>query len=196
MIKMEKERKLQIIRMAAKRFARHGANKTTLDEIARDMRIGKATIYHYFTSKEELFYATLDWEGQQFLDDIKNILSKDDLKIKDRLIEFFVYKETLNQKYKLLYDALLIILKEEYFEREAEIIKGIITKEEEIVGSFLSKYFIERKGAAFVSIISFVVNQSWGLLFTGKINQSFQPGIQAASRESLSIFLDNFQEKQ
>ena len=45
---MLKERKQQIIRAAVKRFARHGHGKTTLDEIARDIRIGKATIYHYF----------------------------------------------------------------------------------------------------------------------------------------------------
>ena len=43
---MANDRKNQIIKAAAKRFARHGLNKTTLDEVARDIRIGKATIYH------------------------------------------------------------------------------------------------------------------------------------------------------
>ena len=33
-----------------------GSGKTTLEEIARDIRIGKATIYHYFSSKDELYY--------------------------------------------------------------------------------------------------------------------------------------------
>jgi len=42
---MANERKIQIIKAAAKRFARHGLNKTTLDEVARDIRIGKATIF-------------------------------------------------------------------------------------------------------------------------------------------------------
>ncbi len=51
---MPNDRKIQIIKAAAKRFARHGLNKTTLDEVARDIRIGKATIYHYFTSKDDL----------------------------------------------------------------------------------------------------------------------------------------------
>ncbi|HED08177.1 MAG TPA: TetR family transcriptional regulator, partial [Ignavibacteria bacterium] len=35
---MSKERKSQIIKAAAKRFARHGLNKTTLEEIAGDLR--------------------------------------------------------------------------------------------------------------------------------------------------------------
>ena len=64
---MANERKLQIIKAAAKRFARHGLNKTTLDEVARDIRIGKATIYHYFTSKDDLlFLATLKWDLVKF----------------------------------------------------------------------------------------------------------------------------------
>ena len=55
----DKDRKIQILKAAVKRFAKHGLNKTTLDEIARDLRIGKATIYNYFESKEELFYETI-----------------------------------------------------------------------------------------------------------------------------------------
>ena len=69
---MANERKIQIIKAAAKRFARHGLNKTTLDEVARDIRIGKATIYHYFQSKDDLFYEALKWEIDIFLISVKN----------------------------------------------------------------------------------------------------------------------------
>jgi len=51
---LDKERKIQIIKAAVKRFTKHGLHKTTLDEVARDLRIGKATIYNYFESKEDL----------------------------------------------------------------------------------------------------------------------------------------------
>jgi len=49
---MANKRKQQIIQTAVKLFARHGLGKTTLDEIVRDIRIDKATIYHYFESKD------------------------------------------------------------------------------------------------------------------------------------------------
>ncbi|MCK7524579.1 MAG: TetR/AcrR family transcriptional regulator [Ignavibacteriales bacterium] len=68
---MANERKIQIIKAAAKRFARHGLAKTTLDEVARDIRIGKATIYHYFTSKDDLYFATLKWECELFIEQVK-----------------------------------------------------------------------------------------------------------------------------
>jgi AcrR family transcriptional regulator len=60
MAKATKEKKLQIIKAAAKRFDKHGLAKTTLNEIARDLRIGKATLYGYFSSKEELFFSVLN----------------------------------------------------------------------------------------------------------------------------------------
>jgi len=72
---MPNERKLQIIKAAAKRFARHGVSKTTLDEVARDIRIGKATIYHYFESKDNLYIETLRWEIESYLEQVKSVFN-------------------------------------------------------------------------------------------------------------------------
>jgi AcrR family transcriptional regulator len=44
-----------ILDAAKKRFDRFGFKKTTLDEIARDLKISKKTIYEHFTDKEDLF---------------------------------------------------------------------------------------------------------------------------------------------
>ncbi len=44
-----------IMDLAKRRFERFGFPKTTLDEIAKDGRISKKTIYGRFRSKEELF---------------------------------------------------------------------------------------------------------------------------------------------
>lgn len=41
---MEKEKKILIIKTAIKRFIRHGKHKTTLDEIARDLRMSKSSL--------------------------------------------------------------------------------------------------------------------------------------------------------
>ena len=86
MSKLAKEKKLQIIKAAAKRFDKHGINKTTLNEIARDLRIGKATLYGYFNSKEDIFFSVLEWEGSQYLEEVKSIL--------DELIYLPAEKET------------------------------------------------------------------------------------------------------
>ena len=101
---MEKERKQNILKAAEKRFSRHGLNKTTLNEIARDLRIGKATIYHYFETKEELFYKTIEWEIDLYLEELKPIFSNMQITLKEQLVEYFNLKLSAFAKYKLIYE--------------------------------------------------------------------------------------------
>ncbi len=45
-----------IIRSAAQAFGRKGFHATTLDEIAADLNVTKASLYYYFATKEDLLY--------------------------------------------------------------------------------------------------------------------------------------------
>ena len=56
----EKKRAL-IIKAAAKIFARRGFASTLMAEIAIEAGIGKGTLYEYFDSKEDLFFAVFEW---------------------------------------------------------------------------------------------------------------------------------------
>jgi len=62
-------RKKSILEGALKVFKIHGIEKTTMDEIAIESGFGKATLYYYFTSKDEVFIAIMEdgwkklWEG-------------------------------------------------------------------------------------------------------------------------------------
>ena len=64
-----KVRKEAIIKGALKVFNNSGIEKTTMDEIAKESGFGKATLYYYFSSKEEVFieimnYGWIDlWKG-------------------------------------------------------------------------------------------------------------------------------------
>ncbi len=51
----DEEKREIILKAALERFKRFGFRKTTVDEIAKDARTSKRTIYKYFTSKEEIF---------------------------------------------------------------------------------------------------------------------------------------------
>ena len=62
-------RKKNIINGALKVFNQLGIEKTTMDEIAVESGFGKATLYYYFHSKDEVFIAIMEegwkklWEG-------------------------------------------------------------------------------------------------------------------------------------
>lgn len=57
---MKQEDKIEnILEAATKRFAHFGVDKTTMNEIADDLGISKASLYYYFPDKLNLFAATL-----------------------------------------------------------------------------------------------------------------------------------------
>lgn len=54
----------QVVQAARQVFARYGYKKTVLDDISRESRKGKSTIYYYFKSKDEIFKAVIDAEAE------------------------------------------------------------------------------------------------------------------------------------
>jgi len=185
------ERKQQIIRAAVKRFARHGLGKTTLEEIARDIRIGKATIYHYFESKDELFFASLKWETDQFIEDIKAIFNNEELAVGARLLEYIRYKENIDTRYKLLFDLILQLVEDDSFEKEKEIMKNMLIREEEIVKLVLSSIYSSRLEGMSESLPNFIVTSSWGAFFGNKINHISHPDRVLNTREFVFKSLEN-----
>jgi AcrR family transcriptional regulator len=188
---LAKERKEEIIRAASKRFSRHGFNKTTLEEIARDVRIGKPTIYHYFSSKDELFYSSVIFQSTQLIEDIKAIFNNQDLPVGARLLEYFAYKETINHRYKLLYDLMLTLFDDDSLEKEKEILQKLIQEETEVVGLILNSIYTGRIESMNVSLPYFVVHLSWGLLFSNIIKEFSPEGKQVNMKELLFKSLES-----
>jgi Transcriptional regulator len=62
MINKEEFRKKVII-TAGQIFSHYGFKKTTMDEIAKALKMGKSSIYYYFRSKEEIFEAVVLYEA-------------------------------------------------------------------------------------------------------------------------------------
>jgi len=58
MVNKEEFRK-KIIMTSSQIFSRFGFKKTTMDEVARALKIGKSSIYYYYASKEEIFEAVV-----------------------------------------------------------------------------------------------------------------------------------------
>lgn len=63
-----------IINVATQVFGRYGFKKTSMDDIARALRMGKSSIYYYFKGKEEIFQAVVDREADMLKLKVKEIL--------------------------------------------------------------------------------------------------------------------------
>ncbi len=70
-----KEKENSIIEAARKRFAHYGFSKVTMDEIASDIDMSKASLYYYFPTKENLFYAVLTQEQNEFIKEMDGIIN-------------------------------------------------------------------------------------------------------------------------
>lgn len=82
-----KEKECAIIKAARLRFAHYGYSKVTMDEIAADVDLGKASLYYYFPTKENLFQEVIVQEQNEFADEIEKILKKESC-AEDKLLQY------------------------------------------------------------------------------------------------------------
>jgi TetR/AcrR family transcriptional regulator, biofilm operon repressor len=72
MEKSKKELTKEKIQQAAyKCVARFGFEKTTLDDIAKEVNLNKASLYYYYKNKEEIFLDVTTTETAKFVENLK-----------------------------------------------------------------------------------------------------------------------------
>ena len=70
------ERTRQIVLAAQKRMLQYGFSKVTMDEIAEDIGMKKASLYYYFPTKEDIFRSVIQNEHQEFIDAISALIEQ------------------------------------------------------------------------------------------------------------------------
>ena len=72
----EKTKEKAIIEAAKERFAHFGFSKVTMEEIASDVDLGKASLYYYFPTKEDLFKAVISLEQNKLKENFEELLQR------------------------------------------------------------------------------------------------------------------------
>lgn len=138
-----KMKEKEIIDAARKRFAYYGFSKVTMDEIAADAGMAKASLYYYFPAKMDLFKSVISVEQDLFIDKLQKILHAD-ISAAERLTEYvnerLQHFKTFVNLAKLSFQSILELkpifsdLHKNFSEREhlllSEIIKDGIDKGE------------------------------------------------------------------
>lgn len=76
-VSRRQERAHRILDAAAVLIQRWGYNKTTLDDISRQARVAKGTIYLHWKTREELFRALIKREKVEMAEDLKQRIKSD-----------------------------------------------------------------------------------------------------------------------
>ena len=73
-VKKPEERRSEIVATACQLFLSKGYDSTTMRDVMRHLGIAKGTIYHYFSSKEELLEAVIDYVVEGEMMRLKEVL--------------------------------------------------------------------------------------------------------------------------
>ncbi|MCT4673040.1 MAG: TetR/AcrR family transcriptional regulator [Prolixibacteraceae bacterium] len=82
-----------IVLSARNIFGRFGYRKTTLEDIAKDAKKGKSSLYYYFDSKEELYMEVVKIEAKELAESIMRVL-KEIVDPRERLYRY-IYERTI-----------------------------------------------------------------------------------------------------
>jgi AcrR family transcriptional regulator len=104
------EKRERILSIAQKVFARFGIKKTTMDEIAKMARMGKATLYYYFKSKEAIFAEVISKESNTLQQKLSVAINKSDApkeKLNNYVLTRMKHLRELSNYYATLTDEYL-----------------------------------------------------------------------------------------
>jgi TetR/AcrR family transcriptional regulator len=91
------EKQSLILEAARKRFAHYGYSKVTMDEIANDIEMGKASLYYYFPTKESIFSNVIRLEQDEVANELELIVNSD-ISCADKLRKYVSARIKLFQK--------------------------------------------------------------------------------------------------
>lgn len=127
--------KNKLIDVARRLFAKNGIDGTTMNDIAIASGKGRRTLYTYFKSKEDIFYAVIEMEMERMSERLRTIADKE-LEPEDKLVQLVythlsLIKETVirngNLRAEFFRDIWLVEKVRKTFDRtEVEILQKII----------------------------------------------------------------------
>ena len=132
---MEDKRK-HIIDAALKRFAHFGITKTSMSEIADDLKLSKANLYYYFPDKFSLIEAI----GDLIMDDSRRAVDEAVGRI-DGTLELLNHMQDMKQENLMKYHMLILDLHEVHLadERMAGLSQRMFNREVETIAKVLAK---------------------------------------------------------
>ena len=125
----------QLVQAARQVFVRFGYKKTALDDIAREARKGKSTIYYYFKSKDDIFKAVIDAEAEiraKTIDDQISIIDDPQQKLKTYIYVRMLTLKKVGNYYEAikndLLDNLYFVnsLRTNHFDAEINLVKELL----------------------------------------------------------------------
>lgn len=100
------EVKEKIVQAAITTFSKYGYDKTRMDDIAESAKLGKGTLYLYFKSKEELFYAISENSIKELKEQLSKLFSKKEDLVHDAEKFYDQYRNLVHDSEKVSFEMI------------------------------------------------------------------------------------------
>jgi TetR/AcrR family transcriptional repressor of uid operon len=100
------EVKEKIVQAAIATFSKYGYDKTRMDDIAKSANLGKGTLYLYFKSKEELFYAISENSIKELKEQLSKLFSKKEDLVHDAEKFYDQYRNLIHDSEKVSFEMI------------------------------------------------------------------------------------------
>ncbi|HAM10990.1 MAG: hypothetical protein A2X05_11905 [Bacteroidetes bacterium GWE2_41_25] len=101
----KEEFRRKVILTAGQIFSRYGFRKTTMEEIATALKMGKSSIYYYFDSKEEIFEAIVRNEANILRNELTTAIKSVDSPV-DKMKKYVFVRMKSFEKLANYYNAI------------------------------------------------------------------------------------------
>ena len=129
------DKKERILTIAEQQFARFGFRKTTMDDIAKAVRMSKSTLYYYFKNKEDLLAEVMRKESrilrQKLHEALRNAETPQE-KIRNYALTRMKHLKELSNYYTMLTEEYFVYYtfieqeREEFTHYEVNTLTGIV----------------------------------------------------------------------
>lgn len=126
-----------ILEAATKRFAHFGMEKTTMNEIARDISVSKALLYYYYPNKQALYESVMEYVIDIMSSKVQEVIEKMDDALEALQIALEERMKIINEYYNLFQypytsrkgtSADMQRIYNQIEERELKLLSGIIKR--------------------------------------------------------------------
>jgi TetR/AcrR family transcriptional repressor of uid operon len=100
------EVKEKIVQAAIITFSKYGYDKTRMDDIAQSAKLSKGTLYLYFKSKEELFYAISENSIKELKEQLSKLFSKREDLVSDAEKFYDQYRNLIHDSEKVSFEMI------------------------------------------------------------------------------------------
>ena len=188
------EKKEKILEAAETEFGKFGFKKTTMDEIAKRARMGKSTIYDYYSSKEEVFAEVIKKDTIRFKLNLNKAISQTKQpkeKLKNYIIarmyhlrELKMFFSTLTDEYLEQY-AFTERVRKDFADFEINTLKQILDE-----GNNVGSFSVENTSVVARNLM--IVLKGLEYLF---LTESYQSDIESESEQMLEILFKGIEKK-